>query len=40
MESAELQRTSVDILAEAGGRKLDLRASGQVVTFDGFLAPL
>ncbi len=38
MESAELQRTSVDILAEAGGRKLDLRASGQVVTFDGFLA--
>ncbi|MCX5481007.1 type I DNA topoisomerase [Kaistia geumhonensis] len=38
MESAELQRTSVDILAEAGGRKLDLRASGQVVTFEGFLA--
>jgi len=38
MESAEMQRTSVDILAEAGGRKLDLRASGQVVTFDGFLA--
>ncbi|MCX5495432.1 type I DNA topoisomerase [Kaistia dalseonensis] len=38
MESAELQRTSVDILVEAGGRKLDLRASGQVLTFDGFLA--
>ena len=38
MESAELQRTTVDILAEAGGRKLDLRANGQVVTFEGFLA--
>ncbi len=38
MESAEMQRTSVDILAEAGGRKLDLRASGQIITFDGFLA--
>jgi DNA topoisomerase-1 len=38
MESAEMQRTAVDILVEAGGRKLDLRASGQVMTFDGFLA--
>ena len=38
MESAELERTSVDILAEAGKRKLDFRASGQVVRFDGFLA--
>jgi DNA topoisomerase I len=38
MESAELERTTVDILAEAGGRKLDLRATGQVVKFDGFLA--
>jgi DNA topoisomerase-1 len=37
MESAELERTAVDILAEAGGRKLDLRATGQVVRFDGFL---
>ncbi|MDQ0393054.1 type I DNA topoisomerase [Labrys monachus] len=37
MESAELERTTVDILVEAGGRKLDLRASGQVVKFDGFL---
>jgi len=37
MESAEFQRTSVDILAEAGSNKLDLKASGQVVTFDGFL---
>jgi DNA topoisomerase-1 len=38
MESAELERTSVDILAAAGARKLDFRATGQVVRFDGFLA--
>ena len=38
MESAELERTTVDILAEAGARKLDFRASGQVVRFAGFLA--
>jgi DNA topoisomerase-1 len=38
MESAELERTTVDILAEAGERKLDFRASGQVVRFPGFLA--
>jgi DNA topoisomerase-1 len=38
MESAELERTTVDILAEAGARKLDFRAVGQVVRFDGFLA--
>ncbi len=37
MESADLERTSVDILAEADGRRIDLRASGQVVRFDGFL---
>ena len=37
MESAELERTAVDIQAEAGGRKLDLRATGQVIRFDGFL---
>ena len=37
MESAELERTTVEILAEAGGRKIDLRATGQVVRFDGFL---
>ncbi len=37
MESAELERTTVDILALAGERKLDLRATGQVVRFDGFL---
>jgi DNA topoisomerase-1 len=37
MESAELERTIVDVLAEAGDRKLDLRATGQVIRFDGFL---
>lgn len=37
MESAELERTTVDILAEAGARKIDLRATGQVIRFDGFL---
>src|SRR6476620_8592599 len=38
MESAELERTTVDISAKAGSRTLELRASGQVVKFDGFLA--
>jgi len=38
MESAELERTTVDIVAEAGARKLDFRATGQVVRFAGFLA--
>jgi DNA topoisomerase-1 len=38
MEGAELERTTVDILAEASARKLDFRASGQVVRFPGFLA--
>ena len=38
MESAELERTTIDILAEAAGRKLEFRATGQVVRFDGFLA--
>ncbi len=38
MESAELERTTVDIAAKAGSRVLDLRASGQVIKFDGFLA--
>jgi DNA topoisomerase I len=37
MESAELERTTVDITAKAGGRTLDLRANGTVVKFDGFL---
>ncbi|MGC2822989.1 MAG: type I DNA topoisomerase [Pseudolabrys sp.] len=37
MESAELERTTVDITAKAGSRNIELRASGQVVKFDGFL---
>src|SRR5690349_10670762 len=37
MESAELERTSVDINAKAGARTIELRASGQVIKFDGFL---
>jgi DNA topoisomerase I len=37
MESAELERTTVDIVAQAGERNLDLRATGQVIRFDGFL---
>ena len=41
MESAELERTTVDIIANVAAPKprvLDLRATGTVVTFDGFLA--
>jgi DNA topoisomerase-1 len=37
MESAELERTTVDVAARVGPRNLDLRATGQVVKFDGFL---
>ncbi len=37
MESAELERTTVDIEAKNGARTIDLRATGQVVKFDGFL---
>ena len=37
MESAELERTTVDITAKAGPRTLELRATGQVIKFDGFL---
>ncbi|TXM68885.1 type I DNA topoisomerase [Methylobacterium sp. WL120] len=37
MESAELERTTVDVTASVGPRKIDLRATGQVVKFDGFL---
>jgi len=37
MESAELERTTADILAQVGPRRLDLRATGQVIKFDGFL---
>ncbi len=38
MESAELERTTVDINAKVAGRALELRATGTVVKFDGFLA--
>src|SRR4030081_3412356 len=38
MESAELERTTVDIAAKAGSRVLELRATGQVGKFDGFPA--
>ena len=37
MESADLERTTVEINAEAGARQIDLRATGQVIRFDGFL---
>ncbi|MFO1101796.1 MAG: type I DNA topoisomerase [Methylocystis sp.] len=37
MESAELERTTVEIDATAGTRTLELRATGQVVRFPGFL---
>jgi DNA topoisomerase I len=37
MQSAELERTTVDIEAKVGARALELRATGQVVKFDGFL---
>ncbi len=38
MESAELERTTVEVHAMASGRRIELRATGQVVKFDGFLA--
>jgi len=38
MESAELERTTADITAKVAGRLLELRATGTVVKFDGFLA--
>ena len=38
MESAELERTTADITAKVAARVLELRATGTVVKFDGFLA--
>ncbi len=42
MASAELERTTVEIIADVPApskiRKIELRANGQVVRFDGFLA--
>jgi DNA topoisomerase I len=37
MESADLERTTVEIAATSGAKKLELRATGQVIRFDGFL---
>jgi DNA topoisomerase-1 len=37
MQSAELERTAVDIAANVNGRTIELRATGQVIKFDGFL---
>lgn len=37
MQSAELERTTVDIEAKVASRLLELRATGQVIKFDGFL---
>ena len=37
MESAEIERTTVDIEAKVAGRLLELRATGSVIKFDGFL---
>jgi DNA topoisomerase-1 len=37
MESAEFERTTVDIRAASGDRSAGLRATGQVLKFDGFL---
>jgi len=36
-EAAELERTTADITAQVNGRVLDLRATGTVIKFDGFL---
>ncbi|WP_185985139.1 type I DNA topoisomerase [Aureimonas mangrovi] len=37
MASAEIERTTVEILAENAGRKAQLRATGSVIRFDGFI---
>ncbi len=37
MELAVLERTTIDIAATSGSRRADLRATGSVVRFDGFL---
>jgi DNA topoisomerase-1 len=38
MASAELERTTVEIVAADGGKQATLRATGSVIKFDGFLA--
>ncbi|MFD2237698.1 type I DNA topoisomerase [Aureimonas populi] len=37
MASAEIERTTVEILAENGARRAQLRATGSVVRFEGFI---
>src|SRR5436189_120202 len=37
MESAELERTTADITAKVDSRAIELRATGTVIKFDGFL---
>ncbi len=37
MESGELERTTIEITAKVGARTIELRATGTVVKFDGFL---
>ncbi|MEF2545670.1 type I DNA topoisomerase [Aurantimonas sp. E1-2-R+4] len=37
MASAEIERTTVDIFASGGGKTATLRATGQVIKFDGFI---
>ncbi len=38
MASAEIERTTVDVIASGSGKTAALRSTGQVVRFDGFLA--
>ncbi len=38
MASAEIERTTVEILADNGGKTAGLRAVGSVIRFDGFIA--
>ncbi|MBO6674332.1 MAG: type I DNA topoisomerase [Rhizobiales bacterium] len=38
MAASVSERTSVDLVASQGGHTAELRASGSVITFDGFLA--
>ncbi|WP_025029833.1 type I DNA topoisomerase [Nitratireductor aquibiodomus] len=38
MQPAEIERTTVEIVAENGGRNAGLRAVGSVIRFEGFLA--
>ncbi|NTF07278.1 type I DNA topoisomerase [Agrobacterium rubi] len=38
MASAEIERTTVEILADSKGEKAGLRAVGSVIRFDGFIA--